>query len=156
MEKEFRYNSVEEYEKAINDIDEALSKSFKKGEPFESRLPMMKEQEKLRGEYGAFQRLNVKVGDGVTYVAGYYGLGGDEYPATVIARTAKTITIRHCKSRGDIEHGHDYYGNQKWIIEEDENGHVETCHWHPAEGCFVTSGGCIVVNGRRRYENPSF
>ena len=154
--KEFRYDSNEAYEKAIADLEKEINDKYLAGKSYEERLPLFRQKEELEGEYGAFKRLNVKVGDGVTYVAGYYGLGGDEYPATVIKRTAKTITIRHCKSRGDVEHGHDYYGNQKWIIEEDENGHVETCHWHPAKGCFVTSGGCIVVNGRRRYENPSF
>ena len=156
MKKEFRYSTVEEYETAIENLEVALKTSFKNGETYEKRCPMLKEQDELRKELGAFKRLSVKVGDGVTYVAGYYGLGGDEYPATVIARTAKTITIRHCKWRGDVENGHDYFGNQKWIIEEDENGHVETCHWHPSKGCFVTEGGCIVVNGHHRYENPCF
>ena len=89
--KEFRYNSEEAYEKAIADLEKEINDKYLAGKSYEERLPLFRQKEELEGEYGAFKRLNVKVGDGVTYVAGYYGLGGDEYPATVIKRTAKTL-----------------------------------------------------------------
>lgn len=90
---------------------------------------------------------------------GCYSIGGDAYPVTVIAVTpsGNKVTVRYEKFKGDIENGHEYYGQQKWIIEEDPKGRTETFSWHPSNKAY-RQGGCgwLRFNGWFAKQDPSF
>jgi len=104
------------------------------------------------------ERRNVKVGDGVSMR--YYS---DVEPCTVIARTAKSITIQEDKAtlspnfkpdmvKGGFTAACVNNSDQEWIIEPDLNGKIFKAYWSEKRGCFQANG-CYIFNGRiKRYD----
>jgi hypothetical protein len=52
-----------------------------------------------------------------------YGVGSDSYPAHVsrISDSGKTVWIKEADWKADKENGHDYFGDQKYIITPNPN-----------------------------------
>jgi hypothetical protein len=91
---------------------------------------------------------------------GYYSIGSDAYPVTVIAvsKSGKKITVQYDKFYGDKENGHDYFGQQKWRYERNENGRIEDFRWSDRRKRFQGKGGTgsVYLNGWFAKQDPSF
>jgi hypothetical protein len=92
---------------------------------------------------------NVNIGDGACY-----SVGSDRYPATVIAKTAKTVTFQDDEFRAG--EGHNYFGAQNWVFSPNPNGHIMIARWSEKRGGFVSGGRKIHIGHRGAYQNPSF
>lgn len=77
---------------------------------------------------------------------GYHVIGSDTYPVTCIkvSPSGKTIEIRYEHFAGDKENGHNWYGQQEWLITEDLNGRTAKAHWSPSANRYRV-GGCGTV-----------
>lgn len=95
----------------------------------------------------------VKVG-----TKGYYCAGSDRYPVTVVekSKTGKYIKIRHEKSEAGP--GHEYYGQQNWVITENPNGSVERAVWSAKYNRYFVQGRMTVILNDKwyRYNDPHF
>lgn len=92
---------------------------------------------------------NVNIGDGATY-----SVGSDRYPATVIAKTAHTVTVQDDLSTAGP--GHNYFGAQNWLFSPNPNGRTMVARWSAKRNGFVANGHKIHVGARGAYQNPSF
>lgn len=106
----------------------------------------------------------IAVGDGVTM-----HLWSDAHACTVIARTAKTLTIQRDKAIRDPNFKPEWIPggfsaictnceDQSWTYERDENGEVTRCHWSEKHGRWQASsdGSIKISRGRREYYDYNF
>lgn len=90
---------------------------------------------------------------------GYYAIGTDVYPITVVkvSKTGAKIWVRTENFIGDKENGHDYFGQQKWIITENPKGRIESAHWSTTGDRYRINGcGYVGFTGWRARQDPSF
>lgn len=90
---------------------------------------------------------------------GFYNIGSDTYPVTIVAKVGATYWVRHEKFVGDKKAGHNYFGNQKWKITQNPHGRVEEVVWKPARKCYGIKGstcGYVHFGEWRAYQDPSF
>jgi hypothetical protein len=64
------------------------------------------------------EKIEIHVGMPCTYTS-----GTDSYPAHVsrISDSGKSVWIKDADWKADVEGGHDYFGNQKYIITPNDN-----------------------------------
>lgn len=90
---------------------------------------------------------------------GYFAIGGDAYPVTLIkqSKTGKVIYVQYDEFVADKEAGHDYYGQQKWKFVRNENGRVERFDWSPTRQKYCQGGSGVVRFGNwAAKQDPSF
>lgn len=78
----------------------------------------------------------------------------DVDPATIIAKTRTTVTVRYDKAEPDQNRKSDY--EQKWIITEDLNGETEVFRWSRRSKCYKNKTGSILFPEWRKYYDYSF
>lgn len=83
-----------------------------------------------------------------------YAIGSDRYPATVIAKTASTITVQN--DTFTAGESHNYFGAQVWNFSPNPNGHTMTCRWSTKRNAWVHGSYRIHIGARGAYQNPSF
>ena len=116
---------------------------------------------RLKCQIWTEERREVEVGDGVTLC-----LYSDAHAYTVIAKTAKTITIQRDKATLSPDFKPEFIpggfaahctnqDEQKWSYERDPNGDVLKCRWSEKRGMFVYKG-CQIRNGRHEYYDYNF
>lgn len=106
----------------------------------------------------------LEVGDGVTLY-----LWSDAHACTVIAKTAKTITVQRDKAilspdfkpkwvPGGFSAVCVNSHEQQWIYERDPNGAICRCWWSEKHGCYRTGEkGCVIVRpGRNEHYDFNF
>ena len=119
----------------------------------ERRFPTTPKQENHATIRGTAQVIP-KVGD-----KGYYGVGSDIYPVTVveIKKNGRQIIVRTVKFEGDKENGHDYYGRQVWKFNDDGTGNLITFNWAPRYNKWQNDGCRLHIKGEwHAYQDPSF
>jgi hypothetical protein len=90
---------------------------------------------------------------------GYHCVGSDTYPVTAVevSKKGKWVKFRTEKFVGDKENGHDYFGEQKWIITEDPKGRVETAYWSAKRQRYVVDSSSVFFKGQWfARKDPSF
>lgn len=106
----------------------------------------------------------IQVGDGATYC-----LWSDRYACTVVARTAKTLTLRRDKAKlkdswkpefvvGGFSAHCTNNEEQEWEYEPDPDGELFKAHWSEKRGGWQSGsdGSCIVIRGRHEYYDYNF
>lgn len=100
-------------------------------------------------------QMKPEIGMGVTYC-----IGSDRYPCTISkVVNDRQIEVQADEFRADV--GHDYYGNQKWIIIQNPDGTPTTLtlrkngRWVQA-GETMNSSGLYRIGERDAYQDPSF
>jgi hypothetical protein len=91
----------------------------------------------------------VNIGDGACY-----SVGSDRYPATVISKTTRTITVQN--DNFTVAREHNYFGAQDYDFTPNPTGHTMTARWSDKRGGFMSGGRKIHVGARGAYQNPSF
>lgn len=91
----------------------------------------------------------VNIGDGATY-----SVGSDRYPATVIAKTAHTVTLQDDTFKAG--EGHNYFGSQVWVFSPNPEGPTRVARWSPKRQAFVNGDTRYHVGHRSAYHDPSF
>ena len=87
----------------------------------------------------------------------------DVNPATIIAKTKSTYTVRYDKATRDPNWKPEWIpggfsaictndDDQKWIIEEDPNGATETFRWSKRLNCFQNSGVKLLPGWAKYYD----
>lgn len=105
---------------------------------------------------------DVKVGDGVTV---HYWSDAEAY--TVIARTAKSLTLRRCKATLDPNFKPEFITggfaahclnqcDQTYTYEEDENGAVVKAYYSKAKRGFFVQKSLRVTRGRHEFYDYNF
>ena len=100
----------------------------------------------------------IEVGDGVTMY-----LYSDRKAYTVIAKTAKTITIQRDKAIRNPNFKPEWVPggfsaicanceDQEWTYERDPNGEIVRCHWSEKYGRYQTGSDGSIAIGRGRHE----
>ena len=90
---------------------------------------------------------------------GYYAIGSDTYPITLIKNTGRVWTIQFDTFTADKANGHNYFGHQKWLITRNPNGRTEEITWRPRWARFRPKGSdCGTIKFGQWYANqdPSF
>lgn len=92
---------------------------------------------------------------------GGYSVGSDVYACTVVkvSDSGKTVWVRDDKVRGDMEGGHDYYGQQKWICETDMNGELTKFTWRNRLNRYRVVGwdhGSLILGQSYHRVDPGF
>jgi hypothetical protein len=87
-----------------------------------------------------------KVGDGATIL-----MYSDTHPATIIARTAKTLTVQEDNHK--IESG--TWPDFQYSYSPNPNGAITVFHWSAKKG-WQASGRRLLVGERRYYNDPTF
>lgn len=151
---------IDEMKKEIEEIEERISvfyRTDRKGIDeehsyqwyMENVRPLSERRDELKDLIRREERMNVKVGDGVTLC--YYS---DRHAYTIIKRTAKSITIQQDKATRIDNNG--MSEDQDYTYERNYNGSIKVARWSEKKGCFMV-GGCLrVVNGRGEYYDYSF
>lgn len=150
---------IEEMRKEIKEIEERISELYRTDRKgideehsyqwyMENVRPLSERKEELNRMIIREERLNVKVGDGVTLC--YYT---DRCAYTVIKRTAKSITIQRDNAIRVDDNG--MSDCQEYRYERDYNGGIKVARWSEKKGCFMANG-LRVVNGRGEYYDYSF
>lgn len=112
----------------------------------------------LEAEYYKELNREIEVGDGVTMY-----LYSDRKAYTVIAKTAKTITIQRDKAIRDPSFKPEWVpggfsaictncGDQAWTYERDPSGEVVRCRWSEKYGRYQTGSDGSIAIGRGRHE----
>lgn len=127
-------------------------------------LPLYDKEKALEFEYHKELNREIEVGDGVTM-----HLYSDSQACTVIARTAKTITIQRDKAIRDPNFKPEWIPggfsaictnseDQEWTYEPNPNGEVIKCRWSEKFGGWQTgSDGSIKISrGRHEYYDYNF
>lgn len=105
---------------------------------------------------------NIQIGDGVTV-----RLWSDAYAATVIKRTALTVTVRRDKATLDPNFKPEWIAGgfaghcvnqdeQTYTYEEDPNGEIFTFRWSRKYGSYGTPGNLRLTKGRREFYDYNF
>lgn len=121
-------------------------------------LPLYDKEKALESEYHKELNREIEVGDGVTMY-----LYTDRKAYTVIAKTAKTITIQRDKAIRDPKFKPEWIPggfsaictnseDQEWTYERDPNGEVERCRWSEKNGRYQTGSDGSIAIGRGRHE----
>jgi hypothetical protein len=88
---------------------------------------------------------------------GRYSIGSDTYPITIISVSKSGKTIQARVENFKAGPGHDFFGVQNWIIEENPNGRIETFTWHPSNQSYRQNGyGWVLFNGWYAKQDPSY
>lgn len=88
-----------------------------------------------------------------------YGVGTDCYPAHVqrISDSGKTIWIQDASAVADKENGHDYFGNQVWIVTPNPDGAINKVTLRQDGSWRMTGRTSRVGFGYARYyQDPHF
>lgn len=104
----------------------------------------------------------IEVGDGVTMY-----LWSDAHACTVIARTAKTLTIQRDKAILDPSFKPEWITGgfsahctnsdyQSWTYERDQNGEIIKCRWSEKYGRWQTGSDGSIHIGRGRHEHYDY
>lgn len=91
----------------------------------------------------------------------------DVSPCTVVKRTKTTITVRYDKAERDPNWKPEWVvggfaahclnnDEQRWIIEEDPAGEVETFRWHKRDNCFMNTSGEKLLPGWAKHYDYNF
>lgn len=151
---------LESLEKRIEELEKQISAEYDK-RTYEERdnfkwyketiAPLTDEKDYTERLINRIKRFNVKVGDGVTI-----HLYSDSHAATVIKRTAKSITVQQDKAIRIDHNG--VSEDQTYTFERDEKGWVSTYRWSDVYGAFRSSGdqSIGITNGRYEYYDYSF
>lgn len=100
----------------------------------------------------------IEVGDGVTMC-----LYSDAYACTVIAKTAKTITIQRDKATRDPNFKPEFIPggfaahcinqeDQRWTYERNQDGEITRCYWSEKLGMYTTGGDRSIKIRLGRHE----
>ena len=90
----------------------------------------------------------IEIGTGATY-----SVGSDRYPATVVAKTAKTVTVQSDDFRAG--EGHNYFGAQNWICTPNPNRPKTVLRWSEKRQRWIGNGCAYHIGHRSAYQNPS-
>lgn len=112
----------------------------------------------LEDEYSKELNREIEVGDGVTMY-----LYSDRKAYTVIAKTAKTITIQRDKAIRDPNFKPQWEpggfsaiclnnNEQSWTYERDPDGEIVRCRWSEKNGRYQTGSDGSIAIGRGRHE----
>lgn len=90
---------------------------------------------------------------------GFYNIGSDTYPITIVQKTARGYVVQYDKFEDDKAAGHDYYGQQKYKFTRNPKGRLEEVTWKPRRSCWGMKGsnsGWVHFGEWRAYQDPSF
>jgi hypothetical protein len=90
---------------------------------------------------------------------GCYCIGSDTYPVTLIrqSKTGKTILVQFDQFIGDVENGHDYFGNQVWKFVRNTSGRIQRFDWSEKYQKFSQGGvGSVYLGKWAARQDPSF
>lgn len=89
---------------------------------------------------------------------GYYSIGSDTYPITIIGKTRFGYLVQFDHFEGDKAAGHNYFGIQKWKFSRNPNGRTMEVTWKPKwERWSEKGGGGGVRFGEwHAHQDPSF
>lgn len=124
--------------------------------------PMHQKEENLKLELRTELNREIEVGDGVTMY-----LWSDAHACTVIARTAKTLTIQQDKATLDPNFKPEWIAGgfaahctnsdeQEWTYERDPNGEIIKCRWSEKHGRWQTGSDGSIKIGRGRHEHYDY
>jgi YHS domain-containing protein len=87
-----------------------------------------------------------------------YGVGTDAYPAFVsrISESGKTVWIKEADWKADVEGGHDYFGNQKYIITPNDNSPEQRVSKRKYDRWMRSNYSEVYFGHARKYEDPHF
>lgn len=116
----------------------------------------------LEFEYHKELNREIEVGDGVTMY-----LWSDAQACTVIAKTAKTITIQRDKAILDPNFKPEWVpggfsaictnsAEQEWTYERNPNGEIIKCRWSEKYGGWQTGSDGSIKIGRGRHEHYDY
>ena len=91
----------------------------------------------------------------------------DEYPVTIIKKTATTLTVRRDKAVLDPNWKPEFVlggfsahctnnDEQKWIISDDPDGDVEVFRWSKCMNCFKDNCNCKLLPGWTKVHDYNF
>lgn len=123
--------------------------------------PMVERKKTLEWELEGALNQELQVGDGVTY-----HLWSDAHAYTIIARTAKTLTIQRDKATYAPGYKPEYVPggfsvictndtDQEWVYEPDPKGITRKCYWSQKEKRWQ-SDGCMISRGRHENYDHNF
>lgn len=120
--------------------------------------PLNQKKKELEDEYHKELNREIEVGDGVTMY-----LYSDRKAYTVIAKTAKTITIQRDKAIRDPNFKPEWVpggfsaicvnsNDQNWTYERNPDGEIIRCRWSEKNGRYQTGSDGSIAIGRGRHE----
>lgn len=91
----------------------------------------------------------------------------DEYPVTIIKKTATTLTVRRDKAVLDPNWKPEFViggfsahctnnDNQQWIITDDPDGDVEVFRWSKRINCYKDNSDCKLLPGWAKVHDYNF
>lgn len=126
--------------------------------------PLHQKIEALKLEFHTELNREIEVGDGVTEC-----LWSDRHACTVIARTAKTLTIQRDKAILDPNFKPEWIPGgfaahctnneeQTYAYERDPNGQIIKCRWSEKRGGWQTGsdGSIRIIRGRYEFHDYNF
>lgn len=124
--------------------------------------PIHQKIEALKQEFHKELNREIEVGDGVTEY-----LWSDAHACTVIARTAKTMTIQRDKATLDPNFKPEWIlggfsahctnsDEQEWTYERDPNGEIIKCRWSEKHGRWQSGSDGSIRIGRGRHEHYDY
>lgn len=127
----------------------------------EHGFPMTERKRLLEWDLDGALNQELQVGDGVTY-----HLWSDAHAYTIIARTAKTLTIQRDKATYAPGYKPEYVpggfsvictndADQEWVYERDPEGETRMCHWSRKLKRWQ-SDGCRISRGRHENYDHNF
>lgn len=86
-----------------------------------------------------------------------YSVGSDRSPAHVsrISESGKTVWIKPATVVG-LDVGHDYFSNQKWIIEKNDDAPEKRLHKDKQGNWKMNQYSYVTFGEARNYEDPHF
>lgn len=120
--------------------------------------PLYDKEKALEFEYHKELNREIEVGDGVTMY-----LWSDAWACTVIAKTAKTITIQRDMAIRDPNFKPEWIpggfsaictnsNDQEWTYERNPKGEIFKCRWSEKYGRYQTGSDGSIKIGRGRHE----
>ena len=154
-----------------NKVSELYQKKFEAGihDPDlnwyrENIKPLKEQQEYVHCLIRRIERFNVQVGDGVTIC--YWS---DQHAATVISRTAKSITVQRDTATLDPSFKPEFIvggfaghctnqDEQTYTYERNPKGRIETYRWSNKYGQYRSAGdqSIKIINGRHEFYDYNF
>ena len=95
----------------------------------------------------------ITVGMGCTF-----GAGSDSYPAHVsrISDSGKNVWIKRATYTADVEGGHEYFGNQKYIITPNPDATEERVSKRKSGRWMIGNYSGVYFGTARYYSDPHF
>ncbi len=135
--------------------------SFKYPLTYEQRIDQAIEKAQWVHEH-ILTPATIQIGDGVTV-----HLWTDSHAATVIKKTAMTVTVRQDKATLDPNFKPEWIpggfaahcinqGDQTYTYEEDPDGKIYTFRWSRKYGSYGTPGNLQLTKGRREFYDYNF